>query len=73
MNNVTKVELTVDELDKVNGGADVLTSFLVGFAKGLSEPLPSQPKPTPAPPSGGGGGGGNFLMSGGMIGGGYLY
>jgi hypothetical protein len=42
-------ELAVEELDQVTGGSDVVTAFLVGFAKGLSEPLP-KPTPTPTPP-----------------------
>ena len=53
-------ELAIEELDQVTGGADLLTAFLTGFAKGLGEPLPSQPTPPaptpPVPPSGGGGG-----------------
>jgi hypothetical protein len=49
------LELAVEELDQVTGGVDV-TAFLIGFAKGLGEPLPSAP--TPAPTGGGGGGGG---------------
>jgi hypothetical protein len=32
-------ELAIEELDQVTGGADLLTAFLTGFAKGLGEPL----------------------------------
>jgi hypothetical protein len=56
------VELTVEELDQVTGATTPVEAFLSGFAKGLSEPLPSAP--APAPPSGGGGGGGGYFPGG---------
>jgi hypothetical protein len=44
------IELTVGELNSVSGGSDLITAFVQGFNKGLTESsLPPPPRQTSHP------------------------